>query len=169
MHGALSCKHALHAPHSHITLPTVFCVFYFTERLLGVGARDVELEAGGRVHAGITAAHLTLLPAHGTTPACVYAQSCKALLLRPTASKEASGQQHTHAVTGCVACSGTARAIIFAPANTSQHAKKPANTSHRHSCTTLKEGKNTKKTVFYSYHTNMACLMQSNNVCACCL
>ena len=138
-------------PHSHITLPTVFCVFYFTERLLGVGARDVGLEAGGRVHAGITAAHLTLLPAHGTTPACVYAQSCKALLLRPTASKEASGQQHTHAVTACVACSGT------------------ANTSHRHSCTTLKEGKNSKKTVFYSYHTNMACLMQSNNVCACCL
>ncbi|KAL3140168.1 hypothetical protein ABBQ38_004444 [Trebouxia sp. C0009 RCD-2024] len=48
------------------------------------------LEAGGRVHAGITAAHLTLLPAHGTTPACVYAQSSKALMLRPTASKEVS-------------------------------------------------------------------------------
>lgn len=61
----------------------------------------VGVGAGGRAHAGITAAHLTILPAHGTTPAGVYAQSSKALLLRPSANKRESGQSHTHAVTPC--------------------------------------------------------------------
>ena len=51
--------------------------------------------AGVKVHAGISAAQLTILPPHGTTPPCVYAQSSKALLLRPSASKQASGDTNT--------------------------------------------------------------------------
>ena len=59
---------------------------------LDTAAGEVEVMSGRKVHAGISATHLTLLPAHGTTPACVYAQSSKALLLRPSATRKASGQ-----------------------------------------------------------------------------
>ena len=48
--------------------------------------------AGRKVHAGIGAAQLLLLPAHGAMLACVYAQSSKALLLRPSSAEHASGQ-----------------------------------------------------------------------------
>lgn len=63
-------------------------------------AGQVEVMAGRKVHAGISATHLTLLPAHGTTPACVYAQSSKALLLRPSKTRKASGEQPSLLVFG---------------------------------------------------------------------
>ena len=61
-------------------------------------AGEVNVGEGVKVHAGISTAQLTTLPAHGTTPACVYAQSSKALLLRPSASKQASGDSNTDVI-----------------------------------------------------------------------
>ena len=58
----------------------------------------MQLEGGCKVHAGVSGAQLSYLQGHSSTPACLYVQSSKALLLRPAASSKASGQSHLHLV-----------------------------------------------------------------------
>jgi len=58
----------------------------------------MQLEGGCKVHAGVSGAQISYLPRHSSTPACLYVQSSKALLLRPAASNKASGQSDLHLV-----------------------------------------------------------------------
>lgn len=45
------------------------------------------------MYAGMSATQLTLLPVHGTSPEAVYAQSSKALLLRPSTATSTPGKE----------------------------------------------------------------------------